>query len=165
MAPEPCLAEKFRQEYDYLSIDLDGKKAMMAMDLTAMTFDDNSFDAIVCNHVLEHIPDDKKAMKELFRVLKPGGWASLQVPIKGDITQEDLSITEPKERLRLYGQEDHVRYYGRDFIGRLKEAGFDVRSISKTDLLGTDEMERVSVALENEVILCGKIVSKKRSIN
>ncbi len=157
VAPEPCLAEKFRQKYDYISIDLDGKKAMMAMDITAMTFDDNSFDAIVCNHVLEHIPDDKKAMKELCRVLKPGGWASIQVPIKGNVTQEDLSITDPKEKLRLYGQEDHVRYYGMDFIGRLKEAGFDVRSISKTDLLGTDEMERVSVALENEVILCGKI--------
>ena len=157
MASEPCLAEKFRQKYDYLSIGLDGKKAMMAMDLTAMTFDDNSFNAIVCNHVLEHIPDDKKAMKELYRVLKPGGWASLQVPIKGDITQEDLSITDPKERLRLYGQADHVRYYGRgNFVGRLKDAGFDVLSILKTDLLEADEMDRVSVALENEVVLCGK---------
>ena len=96
VAPEPCLAEKFRREYDYLSIDLDGKKAMMTMDLTAMTFEDESFDAIVCNHVLEHIPDDKKAMKEFFRVLKPGGWASIQVPIKGDVTQEDLSMTQKK---------------------------------------------------------------------
>ena len=69
--------------------------------------------------MLEHIPDDKKAMKELYRVLKSGGWASLQVPIKGDITQEDLSITDPKERLRLYGQEDHVRYYGRALMYRL----------------------------------------------
>lgn len=96
IAPEPCLAEKFRQEYDYLSIDLDGKKAMIAMDLTDMTFDDNSFDAIVCNHVSEHIPNAKKAMKEFYRALKPGGWASLQVPIKGNVTQEDLSITNPK---------------------------------------------------------------------
>lgn len=97
-----------------------------------------------------------KAMKELSRVLKLGGWASIQVPIKGDITQEDLSITDPKERLRLHGQEDHVRY-GRDFVGRLKEAGFDVLSIPKTDLLGTDEMERASVDVENEVVLCRKI--------
>ena len=135
VAPESCLADKFKKEYDYFSIDLDGKKAMMAMDLTAMTFDDNSFDAIVCNHVLEHIPDDKKAMKELYRVLKPGGWASLQVPIKGNVTQEDLSITDPKERLRLYGQEDHVRYYGHDFTDRLKNAGFKVSIIPKTTYL------------------------------
>lgn len=155
VAPEPCLAEKFRQEYDYLSIDLDGKKAMMAMDLTAMTFDDNSFNAIVCNHVLEHIQDDKKAMKELYRVLKPGGWASIQVPIKGDITQEDLSVTDPKERLRLYGQEDHVRYYGRDFAERLKKAGFDILSIS-TGLFGADDLKRISVVVEDEVVLVRK---------
>lgn len=156
VAPESCLAEKFKKEYDYFSIDLDGKKAIMAMDLTAMTFDDNSFDAIVCNHVLEHIPDDKKAIKELYRVLKPGGWASLQIPIKGNVTQEDLSITDPKERLRLYGQEDHVRYYGHDFADRLKDAGFEVLIIPKDDLLKPDEQARMSLDLENEVILCVK---------
>ena len=102
MAPESCLAEKFKQEYDYLSIDLDRKKAMIAMDISAWAFEDESFDAIVYNHVLEHIRDDKKAMNELFRVLKPSGWASIQVPIKGDVTREDLSVTDPKERWRLY---------------------------------------------------------------
>lgn len=156
VAPEPCLAEKFRQEYDYLSIDLDGERAMMAMDITAMTFEDESFDAIVCNHVLEHIPDDKKAMKELYRVLKPGGWASLQVPMKGDVTLEDPSITDPKERLRLYGQEDHVRYYGGDFANRVQAAGFEVLLLPKNDLLKPDELGRISVACENEVILCRK---------
>jgi len=95
-------------------------------------------------------------MKELFRVLKLGGWASIQVPIKGDVPQEDLFITDPKERRRLYGQEDHVRYYGRDFVNRLKDAEFDVLLVSKNDLLESDEMERISVAVENEVILCSK---------
>lgn len=95
-------------------------------------------------------------MKELCRVLKPGGWASLQVPIKGNITQEDLLITDPKERVRLYGQEDHVRYYGRDFADRLKNAGFDVLIIPKDDLLDADEQARMSLDLENEVILCRK---------
>jgi SAM-dependent methyltransferase len=156
VAPETCLAEEFRKEYDYLSIDLDGKKAMMAMDITAMNFADETFDAVICNHVLEHIPNDRKAMQELNRVLKPGGWASIQVPIKGDITQEDLSITDPKERLHLYGQEDHVRYYGRDFADRLEEAGFEVILIPKSDLLRHDELERISVACESEVILCTK---------
>jgi len=157
VVPETCLAERFRREYDYLSIDLEGKKAMMAMDLTAMTFEDESFDAIVCNHVLEHIPDDRKAMKELFRMLKPGGWASIQVSIKGDITREDLSITDPKERLRLYGQDDHVRYYGYDFTDRLKDAGFDVLMIPKSNLLNPDEQARISLDVENEVVLCRKI--------
>ena len=157
IAPEPCLAEKFKQKYDYLSIDLDGKKAMMAMDITAMTFKDKAFDIIVCNHVLEHIPDDKKAIKEIYRVLKSGGWASIQVPIKGDITREDLSITDPKERIRLYGQEDHVRYYGRDFVERLKEVSFEVMLMQKDDLLKSDKLKRISVDFEKEVILCRKM--------
>lgn len=157
VAPEPCLTEKLKTEYDYLSVNLNGNKAMMAMDITAMTFADNTFDAVVCNHVLEHIPDDIRAIKELFRVLKPGGWASLLVPIKGDITQEDLSITDPKERLRLYGQEDHVRYYGRDFADRLQNAGFEVLLIPKSDLLDHSELERLSVDCENYVVLCKKL--------
>jgi SAM-dependent methyltransferase len=157
VAPETCLAEKFRKEYDYLSIDLDGNSAMMAMDITAMDFADETFDAVVCNHVLEHIPNDRQAMQELNRVLKPGGWASIQVPMKGDLTQEDLAIADPKVRLHLYGQEDHVRYYGRDFAERLEEAGFEVILIPKSDLLSHDELERISVACENEVILCTKM--------
>lgn len=156
IAPEACLAKRFKQKYDYLSIDLDGQKAMMAMDITALIFEDESFDAIVCNHVLEHVQNDRKAIKELYRVLKSGGWASIQVPIKGDITREDFSVTNPKERLRLYGQEDHVRYYGCDFVDRLKGAGFDVMIIPKSNLLKPDEIERISVAIENEVILCLK---------
>ncbi len=156
IAPESCLAERFGQEYDYLSIDLDGKKAMMAMDITTMTFKDESFDVIVCNHVLEHIPDDEKAMKELYRVLKHGGWASIQVPIKGKVTQEDLSVTDPKERRRLYGQEDHVRYYGLDYVNQLKDVGFDTLLIQKSDLLEIDDQARMSLSVENEVILCRK---------
>ena len=157
IAPEDCLAEKFMQKYDYLSIDLDDRKAMLAMDITAMTFEDETFDAIVCNHVLEHIPDDRKAIKELHRVLKPSGWASIQVPMKGELTQEDLSISNPVERTKLYGQRDHVRYYGYDFINRLGNAGFQVQQISKNELLKPEELERISVGTENEVVLCKKI--------
>jgi len=160
VAPESCLADKFRNEYDYLSVDLNGERAMMAMDITAMTFADETFDAIVCNHVLEHIPNDKKAMQEVYRVLKPGGWASIQVPMKGEITQEDLSITDPNERLRLYGQEDHVRYYGSDFADRLRETGFAVLIIPKSDLLSPEELNRLSVDCEREVILSTKIKNK-----
>ncbi len=153
VAPEPALAGAFMRHFDYTSIDLDGGRAMMAMDLTDLTFADQSFDAIICNHVLEHIPDDRMAMAELHRVTKVGGWGSLQVPMQGDVTQEDLSITDPQERQRLYGQDDHVRLYGRDFLGRLDAVGFEVMDIAKADLLHPAELERLSVDCEESVVL------------
>ena len=156
VVPESCLEKKFRQEFDYLSIDIDGKNAMLSMDLTKMSFQDESFNAIVCNHVLEHITDDRKALSELFRVLISGGWAVIQVPVNGEVTLEDPTITNPEERLRVYGQADHVRCYGRDFFDRLRGVGFDVQLISKSEMLPSKEMEYVSVAIENEVVLCRK---------
>lgn len=153
IAPEVALTELFSRNTDYLSIDLDGSQAMMAMDITALEFSDASFDVVVCNHVLEHIPDDRKAMMELFRVLKPGGWGSIQVPMMGENTQEDLTITDPAERTRLYGQADHVRQYGRDFRQRLGAAGFEVTEYRKEDWLTPDELARLSVDCEDSVVL------------
>lgn len=159
VSPEPVLGEKFKAQYrDYVSIDLDGRKAMQAMDVTALTFPNETFDAVVCNHVLEHVPNDRAAMAEIYRVLKPGGWASLQVPIKGDMTTEDPSVTDPAERQRMYGQEDHVRQYGRDYVSRLKRAGFKVRVIPKETLAEPEFLDRLSVECENEVILAAKDV-------
>lgn len=129
-APEHGLQEalKAAKNVDYLSADLDMPTAMVKMDITDITFPDNTFDVILCNHVLEHVPDDHKAMTELYRVLKPGGWAILQTPIdiNSPTTLEDLSVTDPKERERLYGQVDHVRTYGMDKQTRLEKAGFEV---------------------------------------
>lgn len=153
VAPEAALADRFRRSFDYLSIDLDGSQAMMAMDLTDLTFPDRSFDAVVCNHVLEHVPDDRKALSELYRVMRPGGWGSIQVPMDGAVTREDPAVTDPGERLRLYGQEDHVRQYGRDFLDRLSQAGFEVLIIGKVDLLDSSEIERLSVDCEQEALL------------
>jgi len=157
VAPEPVLAGEFAQRFArYLSIDLDGSQAMQAMDVTDLSFPDESFDAVVCNHVLEHVPDDRTAIAELFRVLKPGGWGSIQVPMAGDVTDEDLSITDPDQRRRLYGQEDHVRMYGRDFIDRLSEAGFAVSVLPKQDVVEPGELVRVAVDCEDAVILVSK---------
>lgn len=156
VAPEPALAEQFQRAYDYLSVDLDGHKAMQAMDICAISLPDHSVDAIVCNHVLEHIPDDRKALAELYRVLKPSGWASIQVPMSGEVTQEDLSITDPSERTRRYGQADHVRQYGRDFYDRLKTAGFEVLIIPKAAIADTTTLETLAVDCETEVWLCHK---------
>lgn len=127
-APEHQLQEllKNSSNTDYVSADLDMPTAMVQMDITNITFEDNSFDFIICNHVLEHIPDDIKAMSELYRVLRPGGWAILQTPMStADETVEDLTLT-PQERIEAFGQDDHVRTYGMDKKDRLASVGFTV---------------------------------------
>lgn len=135
---------------DRLTADL-APGAMVQMDLTDIHYPDATFDVIYCSHVLEHIPDDRRAMREMFRVLKPGGWAILQVPILRDVTFEDPSVTDPAERLRLFGQDDHVRVYGLDYADRLRAAGFRLKvedfgatlSARRRQLYGLMEGERV----------------------
>ncbi len=130
VAPDDFMQKKFRSlsNLDYLSIDLESPIAMRNMDVTKLELPDASFDVIFCNHVFEHIPDDRAAMKELRRVLKPKGFAILQTPIDDtrDTTDEDFTVTDPQERLRRFGQTDHVRVYGRDFFDRLRQSGWDV---------------------------------------
>ena len=128
------------------------------MDLTNLTFEDNSFDCIICYHVLEHIPDDKKAMRELYRVLKPTGWAILQVPLLKGIyeTREDLSITSPEMRRKLYGQEDHVRYYGLDYKDRLESSGFDVRIDNFSATLAPALINRFRLIANEDIYFCTK---------
>jgi ubiquinone/menaquinone biosynthesis C-methylase UbiE len=129
---------------------------MVRMDVTSLQFPDGTFDAVVCNHVLEHVEDDRKALAEMYRVLKPGGWASIQVPMKGKATVEAAGVLNAYEQLHLFGQEDHVRQYGRDFEDRLREAGFRVEIIQKHDLAGKDLLRRLAVEAEQEVWLTFK---------
>lgn len=98
------------------------------IDITDLEMKDNFYDAIVCSHVLEHVLNDQKAMREIYRVLKPGGWAILQVPYSTliDITIEDSTVVSPQERKKRFGQFDHVRIYGNDYETRLKNTGFEV---------------------------------------
>src|SRR4051812_30867120 len=130
VAPEPCIGNRLKAlpNVTYFTADLDPAFARVATDLTHIGFANQSFDLLLVSHVLEHIPDDVSAMRELRRVLRRGGLAVLSVPVWGPETREDLSITDPAERTRLYGQADHVRMYGRDgvFAQRLTQAGFDV---------------------------------------
>ena len=118
---------------------------MIRMDITAMEAPDASFDAIYCSHVLEHVPEDRKAMREFFRVLKPGGWALIMVPVAAHPTIEDPAVTDPAERERLYWQGDHVRLYGMDIVERLREAGFAVKVAYAGDFLSVGDCERMGL--------------------
>ncbi len=141
---------------DYTSADLDMPTAMVKMDITNITFPDNTFDVIICNHVLEHVPDDAKAMSELYRVLKPGGWAILQTPMSDNPkTIEDITLTDPQERVRLFGQEDHIRTYGLDKKDRLEKAGFEVTLDPFIRKLSSDVVDHYGLMIE-DIYLCRK---------
>jgi SAM-dependent methyltransferase len=155
VAPETCLAAYFKKTYEYLSVDLDGRKAMCAMDITDIDLPAEYFDAIVCNHVLEHIPNDDQAISELFRILKYDGWASIQVPMEGAVTRED-PITDPMERESVYGQIDHVRLYGNDFKFTLENVGFTVLILRKENLSDEILLNKISVECETDVWICSK---------
>lgn len=128
------------------------------IDVTNINYPDNTFDFILCSHVLEHIPDDIKAMQELCRVLKKGGWGILQVPIALSIdkTFEDFSVSTPEERKKVFGQEDHVRIYARDYIDRLKNAGFSVKVFNHADKYGTLDAERYGLSSKDNLYIVYK---------
>ncbi|KQT35480.1 SAM-dependent methyltransferase [Chryseobacterium sp. Leaf405] len=138
IAPEQEFLRKFKKmrNLDYISADLFSPIVDVKADILDLPFADESFDIVFCNHVLEHIEDDAKAMSELYRVLRPGGWGILQVPMKNSLekTYEDFTIKDPKERQKHFGQYDHVRWYGMDYFDRLKKAGFetDINFYSQT---------------------------------
>ena len=135
-APEQAFLKRFKklQNLAYTTTDLYSPIADVKADICNLPFEDNSYDFIICNHVLEHIPDDKKAMEELYRVLSPGGCAIVQVPYekKRNTTFEDDSITDPKERAKIFGQYDHVRVYGMDYFDKLRAVGFKVDAVDYT---------------------------------
>lgn len=165
-APEHQFQERLKMatNLNYLSCDLDMPTAMDKQDITKLTYAHNRFDVIICNHVLEHIPDDKKAMQELYRVLKPGGWAILQTPmLNNQSTLEDFSITDPKERERVFGQNDHVRIYGLDKKNRLEAAGFTVHIDNYVnDNFTWEEQKRYGFDVSEQIWLCSKPELKKQ---
>lgn len=130
VAPEARVADVLGKQasVDYLTADLCSDDVMVKMDITSIQYSDNTFDVIMCNHVLEHIIDDRKAMSELYRTLKAGGWTILQVPLSLSLekTYEDFSITSTRGREEAFGQGDHVRVYAKDYKNRLEHAGFKV---------------------------------------
>lgn len=159
VAPETCLESKLKQRLgdNYLTADLFNAAAMVKMDITDIEYPDQSFDVICCSHVLEHVQDDRKAMREFCRVLKSNGWAILLVPITAEETFENPSIVEPEERLKAFGQADHVRRYGPDYVDRLREAGFSVEVTKVNDLVQNDEAIRLGLtSAAGEIYYCTK---------
>ena len=146
IAPEPGTSRRLARwpSLDYVTTDIGGMTAMIRADLTALPFDADSFDTVICSHVLEHIPDDRAAMREIRRVVRPGGFALLQHPIDTSraATFEDFSITDPIERERVFFQADHVRIYGRDIRDRLEACGFRVEVIDYNNSITEAERER-----------------------
>lgn len=158
-APEQAFYSRFRklENLDYTTTDLNSPLADVKADICNLPFEDDSFDFILCNHVLEHIPDDEKAMKELYRVLSPGGTAILQIPqdLSREYTFEDDSITDPKERAKIFGQYDHVRVYGRDYFDKLRETGFQVEEVDLTAQMSSELVDRYRLA-KGEIIPVAK---------
>ena len=137
IAPELCFMKKFEELMgeNYVTGDIESPLAKVKMDIHEIPFEENQFDVVFCNHVLEHVDDDLKAISEIARVLKPGGWAILQVPFfppLPEITEEDITLSDPKEREERFGQDDHVRKYGLDYPERIRSQGLVVNEIDLT---------------------------------
>lgn len=156
IAPELCFMDRFEalENLEYITADIESPLAKVKMDIHEIPFEDNSVDIIFCNHVLEHVDDDMKALSEMRRVLKPGGWAILQVPFfypLPETTYEDNSIVDPKEREKAFGQDDHVRMYGEDYGKRLASSGFNVNEEHFIEELSNQEKQRFALP-SNEII-------------
>lgn len=155
IAPEQSFYKRFRKmkNLNYTSCDLNSPIADVKADIQNLPFESNLFDVIFCNHVLEHVTDDKKALSELYRVMKPGGWGIFQVPIRYQLekTFEDPSITDKKERIEKFGQYDHIRVYGMDYYEILEKAGFQVAKINLSNKLTEEEIKRFSLE-KNEIL-------------
>ena len=154
-APEQEFYKRFKkqQNLEYTTTDLVSPLADVKADICNLPFEDNSFEIIFCNHVLEHIPDDTKAMQELYSVMKPNGWGIFQIPqdLSRDTTFADDSITDPKERAKIFGQYDHVRVYGRDYFDKLRRIGFKVEEVDYTSKLSSELVEKYCLA-KGEII-------------
>lgn len=156
--PEKYL-EKFLKSHKnikYLSADIDKQKAIETRDIRKLTYKENSFDIIICSHVLEHIKEDRQTLKELYRTLKMGGFAFIMVPqSKSAKTLEDDEIL-PTEYMKYYKQPYHVRLYGQDFINRLSETGFDVKVENFTDTFTKREIVINGFDSSEKIFICTK---------
>jgi ubiquinone/menaquinone biosynthesis C-methylase UbiE len=160
IAPEQCFLDIFRNQKNlaYITSDLESPIADVKADICDLPFKDDEFDVVFCNHVLEHIPDDYKAMQELYRVLKTGGFGVFQIPqdLNRVTTFEDDTITDKAERTKIFGQYDHVRVYGRDYFDKLRSIGFQVDEIDYTKKIAPEKLERFCLMKGEILPVCYK---------
>ncbi len=160
IAPEYCFIKPFKKlkNLEYVTADLISPWADVKLDVQNIPFPDSNFDVVICNHVLEHVDDDRKAMSELLRVMKPGGFGIFQVPLEPtiEITLEDKSINTPELREKHYKQRDHLRLYGKDYGNRLREVGFDVTEDDFVKKLPNELVERYALPKEEILYICRK---------
>ena len=161
IAPEVALMRKFKKMYAstpdrYVTADLESPLADMHFDVQQIPLEAESFDAVICNHILEHVEDDGKALRELYRIMRRGGWGVILSPVEleREKTFEDDTITDPAERTRIFGQYDHRRIYGRDYAARLREAGFEVYDIDYKNELSKAEQELYALPADHLYIVC-----------
>lgn len=156
LAPEVLLRDRLAAvgHRPYVTVDLLAPSVDVRADISSLPFGVGAFDVVVCNHVLEHVADDRKSMAELRRIVRPGGTAIVMVPFQPDrVTIEDPSITDPARRAEVFGQSDHVRLYGRDYLERLEEAGFEVRCSQYWRTLGEEAALRYGLQRDEYMIV------------
>jgi len=160
VAPEQCFHKRFKSQanLEYLTTDLFSPLADVKADICNLPFKNEAYDVVFCNHVLEHVEDDKKAMEELYRVLKKGGFGIFQIPqdLNRDKTYEDKSITNPNDRKKHFGQYDHVRIYGKDYFDKLRAVGFTVEEVKCNAIATTDQIERYRLSADEILPICKK---------
>ena len=160
IAPEQPLYKKFKQfkHWEYKTCDLNSPLAEIKADICNLPFENNSYDLVLCNHVLEHVLNDKLAIRELFRVLKKGGVLIAQVPLdlNRKMTFEDPSIIDKAERKKVFGQYDHVRIYGRDYFDKLRSIGFKVEEVDYTSKLSSEKTDKYRLAKGEIIPVCYK---------
>jgi SAM-dependent methyltransferase len=164
-AAENCFESRMRRlrNLDYLTADLEAP-ADARVDLTDVSFPDESFDVVLCLHVLEHIEDDRVAMRELRRILRPGGFAVVDVPLGESDETFEPDTRDPRERFRLLGQHDHVRFYGREDLRlRLQAAGFDVSVERLAAELSPSQRERLGFHGDETLHICRPRIASVRS--
>jgi SAM-dependent methyltransferase len=161
MAPEQCFLPIFKKQanLNYVTADIESPIADMHFDLHQIPLEDNRFDVVFCNHVMEHVDDPRQCMRELFRVMKPGGWAIMQVPqdMNRDITYEDPTVVTPEDREKHFWQKDHVRLFGKDYPDYLRSAGFEVEEFWLKDHLDTKTFDRFRISSDEVLYIAKKM--------
>jgi SAM-dependent methyltransferase len=160
IAPEYCFIDRFEElpNLEYVTADIESPLAKVKMDIEKIQYPENSFDVIFCNHVLEHVEHFDVATSELYRVLKPGGWAIMQSPQDLSLahTLQDDSITDPRERERVFRQSDHLRLFGKDYGKELARAGFKVTEDEFVKELLKEQSTRYALPMEEIIYFCEK---------